>query len=113
MRRFLLAESGDVAVHHRLDPVHRLHFLLVNGGVGERRLQDVVVESAVGHGTVEAADRPDADGEGLGLQRPPDVAVALGLQRQRRRTETLRLRLVEPPPLLPPRSLSIIHTCWS
>lgn len=87
---FLLAESRDVALHHRLDPVHRLHFLFVNSSVGERRLEEVVVQSAVRHGAVEAANGPDADREGLGLQWPSDIVVALGLQRQRRRrAETL------------------------
>lgn len=74
-----------------------------------------MVQSAVGHGAVEAADGPDADGEGLGLQGPPHVVVALGLQRQgRRRAKTVRLGLVEPPPLLPPRPLPVLHnSCWS
>lgn len=102
--------GGFLGQLYGLDPVHGLHFLFVNGRVGEGRLEEVVVESAVRHGAVETPDGPDANGEGLGLQRPPDVVVALGLQRQRRRgAETLRLRLVEPPPLLASRSLSILH----
>lgn len=116
--RFLLAESCDVAVHHRLDSVRlriktvvsHLQFLFVNSSVGEWCLEEVLVESAVRHGTVETADGPDADGEGFGLQRPHDVAVALRLQRQRRRTaESLWLRLVEAPSLLRPRSLPVLH----
>lgn len=67
MGRFLLAETCEVAVHHRLDPVHRLHFLFMNGRVGELCLDEMVVESAVCHGTVETADGPDADGKGLSL----------------------------------------------
>lgn len=86
-----MAEGYDVAVHHRLNAAHRLQLLFVKGGVGERRLQEVmVVKSAVCHGTVETAYGPDTDGEGFGLQRPPDVIVALGLKRKRgRRAETL------------------------
>lgn len=106
MGRLLLAEGRDVSVHHRLDSVHLLRLLFACEG----RLEEVLVESAVCHGSVEAADGPDTDGEGLGLQRPADVAVSFGLQlRRRRRAETFRFRLVEPPPLLPPRSLSILH----
>lgn len=104
----LLAEGGEVSLHHRLDAVHRLHlWLLVDAAVGEGGLQQVVVEAAVGHGAVEAADGPDAHGEGFGLQGAPRVDEDLWLQRRRRRrrrgrrTETLRLGLVETPPLLP------------
>lgn len=109
------AVDGLLGRFRRLDPMHHLHFLFVGSRVGEGRLEEVVVESAVRHGAVETADGPDANGKGFGLQWPPDVVVALGLQRQRRRrAETLRLRLVEPPPLLPPGSLSILHnSCWS
>ena len=108
--RFLVAESSDVAMQHRLDAMRRLHFLFVNRHVGEGGLEELVVQSAVGHGTVEAADGPDADREGFGLQRPPDVVVALGQQRRRgRRAETLRLRLVEPSSLLWPRPRSVLH----
>lgn len=104
-------QSRDAAVNHRLDPVHRLGFLLVDAG--ERRLEEVLVQPAVGHGAVEAADGPDAHREGLGLERPRDVAVDLWLQR-RRRTQTLRLGLVEASALLCPRSLSIFcNSCWS
>lgn len=109
---FLLAEGGDASVRHRLKAVRRLvHLQLVSGRGGEGRLEEVAVEATVGHGSVEAADGPDADGERLGFQRPPEVVADLGLQLQRggRRAEALRLRLVEPPPLPRPRPLSVLH----
>ena len=102
MSRLLLAERCDAAVRHRLYALHRLHFLFVGGGAGEGRLEEVLVQTAVGHGAVETADGPDAGGEGLGLQGPTDVGVGLGRQLQRGGAESLRLRLVEPPPLLRP-----------
>lgn len=123
LRGLLLAESCDVAVHHRRDPVRLrveavvplLRLWFVSGSVGERRLQEVLVEAAVRHGAVETADGPDANGEGFGFQGPHGVVVALGLQRHRRRTaESLGLRLVEAPPFLWPRSLPVLHnSCQS
>lgn len=109
--RFLLAESGDGSVH--FDAVRGVHFLSVGNHAGEGRLQQLLVQPAVGHGAVEAADGPDAHREGLGLQRTADVAVEFGLRR-RRRTETFRLRFVESPSLLWSRSLSVLHhSCHS
>lgn len=113
--RFLLAESGDGSVHHGFDAVRGVHFLSVGNHAGEGRLQQLLVQPAVGHGAVEAADGPDAHREGLGLQRAADVAVELGLQRGRRRgAETFRLRFVESPSLLWSGSLSVLHhSCHS
>lgn len=76
----LLAEGGDAAVRrrrHHLHPVHHLHVLFVDGGAGGRGVEEVRVESAVGHGAVKAADGPDADREGFPLQQPP-AGVSLG-----------------------------------
>lgn len=70
----------------------RLRVLFLGGSVGEGHVEEVLVEAAVGHGTVEAADGPDANGEGLGLHGAQGVAVALQRPRSRRRTaETLGL----------------------
>lgn len=70
----------------------------------------MAVEAAVGHGSVEAADGPDADGEGLGLQGAPGVGVApgLGLQGRRLEADALRLGLVEPPLLPGPCPLAVL-----
>lgn len=112
---FALAEGADVAAHHHPDALRALHLLLVDSQAADGGLEERLVEVAVGHGAVEAADGPDAHGEGLRLQRPPDGVVARGLQRGRGRgAEPLRLRLVEPPPLLRPRSRRFIHdSCQS
>lgn len=98
-------------MRRHLDVV-RLQLPFVHGGVGERRLEDVVVESTVGHGAVEAADGSDAGGEGFGLQGTPDVAVAVLLQwLGGGRAETFGFGFIESPPLLPPGSLSVLHDC--
>lgn len=94
---------AEVAVGGRLHPVGGLlHLLSVDDRGREGGLEVVAVEAAVGHGAVEAADGPDADGEGLGLQGAPGIAVAPGLRLQGRSLEAdaVRLRLVESP-LLP------------
>lgn len=103
-----MAESGDAAVQHRFDPVRGLHFLSGRNHAGEGGLEELLVQLAVGHGAVEAADGSDPDREGLGLHRPADVAVELRLQR-RRGAETFGLRPVEPPSLLRPRSLALLY----
>lgn len=115
--RLLLAKGGHVALNHRLDAMHRLHPWCVSGGGAEGGLQEVlVVQSAVGHGAVEAANGPDAHGKGFGLQGASDISVSLTQQRSERRrrsrsgrVKTLRLRLVESPPLLGPHSLELHH----
>lgn len=76
----LLAEGGDAAVRHHLHPVHHLHVLFADCGTGGRGVEEMRVESAVGHGAVKAADGPDADREGFPLQQPP-AGVSLGRRR--------------------------------
>lgn len=108
----LLAESSDVAMHDCFDAGRGRHLLLADSQVREGGLEELLVEPAVGHGAVEAANGPDANGEGFGLQRPPHITAALELQWRRRqqRAETFRLGLVEPPPLLWSCSLSILNS---
>lgn len=64
---FALAEGADVAVHHHPDALRALH-LLLDRQAADGGLEDLLAEVAVGHGAVEAADGPDARGEGLHLQ---------------------------------------------
>lgn len=105
-RRVLLPEGGEVPLHHRGDALHRrrLRLRLPVGG-GQRHLHQLLLQAAVRHGAVEAADGADAGGEGLGLQGALRLRVELQLQRRRRRrrrkrrAEVVRLGLVETPPL--------------
>lgn len=108
MGGLLLAEGGVRGRLHTIGGLLRL--LPVDNRGREGGLEVVAVEAAVGHGAVEAADGPNADGEGLGLQGAPGIAVAPGLWLQGRSLEAdaVRLRLVEPPLLPGPRPLAVL-----
>lgn len=104
----VLAEGGDVAVQHGSDPVRGLRLLLARGRAGEGGLEQLLVQMAVGHGAVEAADGADPRREGLGLRRPAGVGVELRLQ-WGRGAEVFGLGPVKSPPLFGPRPLTVLH----
>lgn len=65
---FLLAESSDAAVCHHLHPVHGLHIPFVNRSAGSCSMEQMWVESAIGHSPMKAADGPYTNWEGFFIQ---------------------------------------------